>query len=137
MKKLIVLATSLLLAALGLVGVSGSAAQAKDCPYTGCFDTRTQIFGKSVWPPGSRPRMKVKVTTNGNAVPRGRIVMRVKKNDGSYWRQSSARYFGEPRFVRFPRVDGPGRYTLTAIFKAGDDRPFRSSRDSKSIRVER
>ena len=136
-KRLIALIAALALTTIGLVTASTGTAQAKDCPYTGCFDTTTALSGQKNYSPRERPKVRVRVTTNGNAQPRGRIVFRVKKVGGGYWKQKSIFYGGGLERATLKRLDGPGKYRIIAIYKAGPDRPFRSSRDKMGITVRR
>ena len=83
MKKLLVGLLAAILMSAGLVGFSGSPANAAKCPYSGCVKTRT--VGVAISAKGSRQAyMKAKVRVRGSdVVPTGKvrtIVVKKKKN---------------------------------------------------------
>ena len=134
MKKLIAAVATALLIAVGLVGFSGSPAQAKDCPYTGCLNTKTNVSG-----PGSIARHKKAkfriVVKSGNARPRGTIKFIVKRNKGGFYHARAFPYRGEARMAFTYKLHKKGKYTVVAVYIPGGNQPFNSSRDSAPLRV--
>lgn len=135
MNKLIAAITTALLMSVGLVGFSGSQAQAQGCPYTGCLNTRTHLNGPAAINRHKRAKFTV-VVRSGNAQPRGRIQFIVSRDKGGFNYVRVYRYQGHKRKMVTPRLHQKGKYTVTAIYRP-QGQPFNRSSDSDKLRVRR
>lgn len=135
MKKLALFILGFALIGTGLVGPLTGAAQAVECPYTGCVDTSTTARAPERVSKGSRPAIKVKVSpASGNATVKGTVEITCSR--GGTKDSVSYPYVGNS-FERFagPRLTKKGVWSCTAKFSA--KRKFKASRDSFSIRATR
>ena len=77
----------------GLAAFVGSPAQAA-CPYTGCIDTNTKISAPDSVKVGKTAKIGVRVTSAGNAEPKGRVTVKVQRRNGGYSFIDSKKYSG-------------------------------------------
>ncbi len=125
----------MLMMAAGLVGVSGSSANAA-CPYTGCIRTNTRVNADDV-EQHRRATIVVRVTTSSNRQPRGQVTVRVKRRHGGYFFLDSTIYRGGKVYVRTDRLHKPGKYIVKAIFDRKPGSPYRDSDNRTTFRVRR
>ncbi|MDO9497318.1 MAG: hypothetical protein Q7J48_16560 [Nocardioides sp.] len=135
MKQLIASIFLALVASMGLVAGSGTAANAAPCPYTGCIPTTTYVSGSSFIKRHSHPRVTITVVTDGNVAPRGFVRLIFKRVNGGYFQARNVYYSGSPKSLVGPRLHRPGRYRVIARYKANN--PFKASSDSYILRVSR
>jgi hypothetical protein len=135
MKKLVALLAAVILSTVGLVAFSVGSAQARPCPYTGCFETDTNVNAPNTVKKGTAPKVRVRVSTNGNAKPKG--VLRVVVTNEAGFRDVIVVEYTGPRSVRLPALNQLGKYTVKVTYKPGPNRPFRKSAETETIRVKR
>src|SRR3712207_6169177 len=119
MKKLLVAMFAAVLAAAGLVGVSGGTAVADCTAYTGCVNTTTEVNAPDDGvAQHNNARIRVRVRANsGNAEPSGEVKVVVRRNkDGEvYYREKKAYEGGKLVFIS-PDLHLRCKYTVTARF---------------------
>ena len=136
MKKLIAAIFAAVLMTAGLVSFTSAPATAA-CPYTGCVRTDTEVSGPNVLNRGTKPRLTLTVTTNGNAKPRGWVRLVIRRNAGGFSTVRNVYYGGETKVVIGPELNKLGTYTVAARFTPADGSAFKPSFDRKNIRVKR
>ena len=135
MKRLMVGLFSALLVTVGLVGVSQVSANAT-CPYTGCVTTHTRV-----WVPnapvkkGHKAKVCVKVTTDGNGAPKGRVTATVQRgSDGRMWSRTKQYPGHKVCFHTYP-LKHKGTYSARGIYAPYSSSVFASSRDETTFEV--
>jgi len=123
------------LAATGLVAAGGSAAQAAPCPYTGCFETNTNVSGSNAIKRTNAPRVRIAVLSNGNAKVRGTVKVIYRRVNGGFYRSRNVYYSGDPKVIVGPKLFRPGKYEIIARYQA--QAPFKASGDSYGLLVRR
>lgn len=131
MKKLIVGLFVAMLMGTGLVAFTSSSATAA-CPYTGCVDTTTHLRGPGHIEPRHRATFRVKVTTDGNATPKGTVRLTIRKPGSSFSREHSL--VGGKTTFRSKRL-ARGHYRVTAKYIPKPGSVFKRSSDSMGLRV--
>jgi hypothetical protein len=131
-KKLAHVLVGALFAGSGVVGLVSSA-HAVDCPYSGCLHTSTVAKAPHDVRVGSRPTVKVKVTS-GNVKVKGDV--RIACTRRATTRSVSVSYAGNTfHSITGPRLTKRGTWSCTARFSAR--RLFRASSDLFSVRATR
>ena len=132
MKRLIIGLISVVLMAVGLVGVSESAHAV--CPYTGCVKTRTHVsVPNAPVRKGHKATVCVRVSTNGNGTPRGRVTATVK-GPGLHWSRTR-QYTGGTICFTTRKITKRGHYSARGIYSPYQSTPFRSSRGGAGFNV--
>ena len=138
MKKLIAALFAAVLMAAGLVVATGSTASANCSPsqYSGCVQTKTKVTVPASVPKGKKARICVTVKAKGsNATPVGRVVIKLKRNQGGYFFKSSGAYSGGEVCVKSGKLNKRGGYTATAKFKSPKGSIFQNSTGSAGFDV--
>lgn len=140
MKKFLVGMFVAVLAAAGLVGVSGGAAVADCTAYTGCVDTTMKLRAPNrevAQHNNARIRVKVKATS-GNAEPHGevKVVVRRKKDGEVYFREKKAYEGGKIVFITSD-LNLRGKYVVTARYRPTAGSVFNGSSATDAFRVVR
>jgi hypothetical protein len=129
MKKLIVGLLAAFLMTSGLVALSAGSASAA-CPYTGCVATKVSKVKTSSPSPGTA-KVVYKVTTVGNAVPRGKVKVSINGNGVS--RSTTSPY--PANNVAVFRNLRKGRYAVTVKFIPAASSAYGPSSRSAKVRV--
>ena len=138
MKKLIAALFAAVLMAAGLVVATGSTASANCDPthYAGCVPTKTKITAPGAVPKGKKATLCVTVKAKGsNATPTGKVVIKLKRNQGGYFFKSSGAYSGGEVCVKSGKLNAKGGYTATAKFKSPAGSVFQNSSGSVGFDV--
>jgi hypothetical protein len=133
MRKFVALVCAFVLSAAGLIAMSTGSAQAKPCPYNGCFDTNTNVTAPKQVKQGRAPKVRVTVSVKGNLKPQGELKVVVTNESG--FREVITVDYTRPRSVRLPALNERGTYTVRVAFKAPNR--FRGSQETMTIRVKR
>ena len=136
MKKLFGVLVAAVMLAGGLVAFAMSPASAA-CPYTGCAATYTTIIAPDRVERGSRARICVRVTTDGNATPKGRVTLAVIRSRGGFRYTDNKAYDAPRTCFRTPRLRKLGRYVISAKFDRKPGSGFRDSDNRDVFRVVR
>ena len=103
-------------------------ASAADCPaYSGCPLTYTLIKAPATVERGERARIKVKVGSDGNFAPQGRVTLVVVRAMGGFKWEDNKKYRGKPVAFRTPTLTKRGKYVVKARF---DAKPGSIAKDS-------
>lgn len=120
----------------GLVAFSSTSATAA-CPYTGCVKTFTKIDAPKKVKRFDSARIGVKVTTNGNGVPVGRVTLVVERSKGGFKFVDTKKYDGGKVFFRTPDLNRLGKYDVTAKFDGKAGSAYKDSADRDKFKVVR
>lgn len=134
MRKLIsgVAAVVTLTAGLATGGTAGAVA-----PYPHSVPTSTKIKAPDAIERGERLRFRVNVTTQGNADPKGRVLVVVKKLNGTFKWKDTAYFQGlNLRFVS-PELERRGKYLIKARFDAKAESVWKDSDQLVAFKVTR
>ena len=136
MKKIVagVFASSML--AAGLVGGSTGSAVAAE-PYPGSVKTFTQVSAPDELDRGDRARICVKVTSNGNGRPEGKVTIRVIRSKGGFKFVDLEKYDGGKVCFRTPKLKMRGNYIVKAIFDRKAGSVWKDSDNRTEFRVVR
>jgi hypothetical protein len=115
MRRLLSAILASILITAGLVALLGSPAEAA-CPYTGCIDTDTHIDAPDTVRQGSRARIDVLVTADGNVEPKGQVTVEVRRSNGDFWWIDSEKYRGDEVRFTTPQLTKKGKYVIEARF---------------------
>jgi hypothetical protein len=127
MKKIFAGLFVAVLLATGLVAVSGNAAQARECPYTGCVQTNTQIDAPNRVRRGDNARICIHVGTDGNGQPKGQVTVTVVRGKGDFKYTDSKKYNDFKECFTTPDLKKLGNYVIKARF---DSKPGSAYKDS-------
>ena len=98
--------------------------------YTTCVVGKLRVNKITKVRFGNRNKLRVRVTTPGNATPTGIITITVKRKGGGYKQSFKARaYSGKPLFYTTNKLTVPGRYKIISVFKANT--PFADLKNAK------
>ena len=126
-----------LAASSGLVVRSPASAAPCDNPYTSGFASHPHINAPSPVERGERARIVVRVATDGNVEPTGRVVLTVVRSSGGFsWKQAKKYQGGKLRF-RTPALKRAGKYVVAARFDADPAPCVHDSDARESFRVTR
>lgn len=136
MKRLIIGLIAAVMMCAGLVGVSSTSANAT-CPYTGCVKTKTKVtVPNAPVKKGHKAKVCVRVTTNGNGTPKGRVTATVvKKSDGALMWSRTKQYKGGKLCFTTPKLMKKGEYSARGVFAPYSSSVFGSSRGSTTFKV--
>lgn len=139
MKKMIAAIAALAMMVVGLVGFSAGSASAG--PYAGTVNTWCNAQAvKKVIRPHHRARMQVTVRNQGNAEPKGRVVITIKKRmRNGNWKfvNKIARKYTGPGAYGAGRLHKKGKYKIVTKFRARNGSVFQHSWDKSIMRVRR
>ncbi len=136
MRKMLSVLFAAVLISAGLAAFVGSPAQAA-CPYTGCIDTNTKISAPDSVKVGKTAKIGVRVTSAGNAEPKGRVTVKVQRRNGGYSFIDSKKYSGGKVTFKATNLRPKGKYLVTAIFKKKDGSRWNSSSETTTFKVKR
>ena len=136
MKKLLGALVAAVMMAAGLVTFAMSPANAA-CPYSGCVPTYTHINAPSPVEKGSRNRICVRVTTDGNGTPKGQVSINVVRSNGGFRFVDSKEYTGDRECFRTPVLEKIGKYVVEAKFDRKPGSRWQDSDNRESFRVVR
>lgn len=138
MKKLMATVFVTVLMAAGLVIGTSSTASANCFPtkYSGCIQTRTNVSSPAAVAKKRRATLCATVQARrSNATPIGRVVIKVKRNQGGYFQKSSLAYAGGSVCLRTKKLRLRGGYTVVAKFKSPGNSVFVHSRGAGGFDV--
>lgn len=128
MKKFVVSLVAALLVAAGAVVVSGATASARACQfYGGCPHTYSQVDVPKKVLRHHRATICVKVTTQGNGKPKGRVTVKVVRASGGFSWVDTKGYDGGRVCFTTPKLHKRGGYSIAETF---DRKPGTRWRDS-------
>ncbi len=130
MKKFLVGLIAALMVAAGFVAFSGTAANAKACPYGGCLPTYTFIDAPNKVVKNHRARICVRVGSQGNGAPKGKVTIRVVRSTGGYRFIDTKSYEGGNKCFTTTKLRKLGDYSVKAIF---DRKPGSRWQDSDNF----
>jgi hypothetical protein len=134
MKKTMTALMATLFASAGLVGFTGTAAEAG--PYTGTVDTSTVCKAQNV-ERGDNGRIAVRIVANGNAEPKGNVTVRVVKNVGDFRYINTKDYDGGVIIFKTPDLNKRGKYQVTCRFDRKANSVWKDSNNTDSFWVTR
>lgn len=136
MKKLFAVMCAAVLMTAGLATFAMSPASAA-CPYSGCIDTATRINAPEEVERGDRARICLRITSEGNARPRGTVVLTVVRSKGEF-KFTDAKVYNEDReCFRTPRLTKRGNYVIKARFERKPGSRWQDSDNADEFRVVR
>ena len=129
MKKFVVGLIAALMMAAGLVAVSGASANAKACGTYGsdCFRTYSHVYAPDKVVRHHRATICVKVTTQGNGTPKGRVTVKVVRANGGFKWVDTKPYNGGKVCFTTPKLHKLGGYVIAETF---DRKPGSRWKDS-------
>lgn len=137
MKKFIVGLLASFMVAAGLVGVTEASASAKACPYGGCLPTYTFITAPDKVVRHHRAHICVRVGSQGNGRPVGKVTLRVTRSNGGYKFLHTKRYPHHEVCFRTTKLHKKGDYVIKAVFDRKPGSRWKDSDNRESMRVVR
>lgn len=134
MMKLLSILIAPVVMAGGLMAFASSPATAA-CPYTGCIPTNTVIKGAGDVVQRRPAKFCVRVGTDGNAEPRGKVTVTVERGKGGFEWSDSKRYNDSKECFTTPPLEKRGNYIIKAHFDARPDSNWENSRDRAEFQV--
>lgn len=132
MKKLFVGLLAAFMMVAGLAAVSGTTASAAPrCGYQGCIKTDTAPNPKPK-PNKNKARINIRVATQGNVVPRGKVKIVLTSPNGT--KRTIIVNYPAKKFSIFNNLR-KGRYTVTTTFIPGSNTRFGRSSDTANFRI--
>ncbi|WKN48035.1 hypothetical protein [Nocardioides sp. Arc9.136] len=126
MKKLILGLLASVLMAAGLVGTSGTAANAEQCDRYGvCVKPEATVVKDKQVEPGERPKVKLKLDSNGDAAVKGTARMILKKVGGKVVSNKTKKLKGGAATIQGPADLAPGKYKVTVKFIPNENTPWK------------
>lgn len=136
MRKLVSGTAAAVMLTAGLAATSGSTATAV-APYPHSVPTATKVSAPDRIERGERLRFGVNVVTQGNADPKGRVLVVVKKlNSDIKWKDTAFFKGLKLRFVS-PELKRRGKYIVKARFDAKAGSVWKDSDQIAAFRVTR
>jgi len=122
--------------AAGLVAFGTGPANAA-CPYSGCVPTKTAIEAPGKVVSGSRAKICVRVSTDGNGQPKGTVSVKVARNNGGFSFSDAKKYDSSKACFTTPKLKKKGKYSIAAHFVKKPGSRWKNSSDSDNFRVVR
>ena len=119
----------------GLVAFSGGTATA--APYTGTVPTSTRIDAPNTVKINRRATVGVKVTSNGNAEPKGRVTISVTRALGGYRFTDNRAYTGSRINFTTTKLRKLGKYIVRVKFDRKPGSVFMDSDNTDTFKVVR
>ena len=133
MKRMIIAAPASVALVAGLV--AGPSPLATAAPYPGTVDTNTSVSAPASVDRGDSARITVRVSSAGDARPKGTVTVTVKRKKGGYTFSDTKSYRGGKIAFRTGALNKRGAYVVRAKFDAKPQSVFKDSSDSTSFRV--
>ena len=116
----------------------GAAASPSGCsPYSGCPLTHTYISAPNQVERGERTKIRVRIRTDGNFAPKGRVSVAVVRAKGGWTWEDSRKYRGKRAVFRTPALEKRGSYVVKARFDAKPGTIAKDSDNRTEFRVVR
>ena len=119
----------------GLVAFSGGTATA--APYTGTVATSTRIDAPNTVKVNRRATIGVKVTSDGNAEPKGRVTISVTRALGGYRVTDNRAYTGSRINFTTTKLRKLGKYIVRVKFDRKPGSVFMDSDNTDAFKVVR
>lgn len=136
MRKHLVSVAAAVTMTAGVVATAGTTANAVE-PYPNSVPTSTNISSPDTVERGQAVRFRVNVGTQGNADPKGRVVVVVKSLNGEFKWTDTAWFSGDPLRFRSDELMRRGRYLVKARFDAKPGSVWKDSDNVNELRVVR
>ena len=133
MKKLFVGLLAAFMMVAGLVAVSSTSATAAPprCGYQGCVPTESAPNPKPK-PAKNKARINIRVASQGNAVPRGKVKIVITSPNGT--KRTIIVNYPAKKFAIFNNLR-KGRYTVRTTFIPGQNTRFARSTETANFRI--
>lgn len=135
MQKLISFAAAAVMVASGLVAATGTAASAGE--YGPTVRTNTRISAPDEVERCDSARIAVRVTSPSDGEPRGKVLLKVRRNLGGFLWTSVEQYRGERVVFRTPELCKRKGYTIRAKFERKPGSRWQDSDNVAEFKVTR
>ena len=135
MKKYFAGLLATLMMVAGLVAFSGGNATA--APYAGTVKTFTRIDAPNKVKRTHSARIGVRVTSDGNREPKGRVTITVTRSRSGYHFKDSVAYRGDKVYFRTTKLRKLGKYVVRVKFDRKPGSVFTDSDNTDSFKVVR